>query len=428
MKATAKRIISLCLTLSVMLGTLFSLTSCLTFFTTIPDTGEGGSGGGTHIGGGETDGGTEKEEGDEEIPEFFPKGDGNIDSADLTSTSKALLSVVRIVSNFEKYSYSSTMSFKKEGSGVIYQLDRAAGDAYIITNYHVVYHGDSITSDKISEDIDLYLYGQEHENYKINATYIGGSLTQDLAVLRVTGSEVLKNSYALAATVGDSEALRPLDTVIAIGNPEGFGISVTSGIVSVDSESLAMLGADGKTALNLRVMRVSAAINEGNSGGGLFDGDGNLVGIVNAKRTGEEVDNIGYAIPINLAKNIADSIIYYCDGTSTALYKCVIGINLEAAVMGLVVDPDSGAITKVERVEISGIVSGCILEGRVGIGDVINSVTVDGVTTPVTRTHHIIDAMYRARVGSVISLSLTRGNIHLTVEVTVPESALTVVK
>ena len=436
-----KRILPLALAIVMTVASLASLTSCLTFI----GGGYGGEGssegtdGGSDAGnsgasGGESDGTGDSADGGSQAPEFLPREEGAADSVDLTSSSKALLSVVRIVSNYErKSSYSSTTTpFISEGSGVIYKLDRSAGDAYIITNYHVVYNSESITPDKISDEIDLYLYGQEDEKYKISATYVGGSMTQDLAVLRVEDSEVLKNSYALAATVGNSEALRPLDNVIVVGNPDGLGISVTSGIVSVDSEYLAMIGADGKTAIELRVTRVSAAVNTGNSGGGLFDSQGNLVGIVNAKRIGEsykeDIDNIGYALPINAAKTVADAIIHYCDGESTTLYRCLLGINLNAAVMGITVDPETGVITKVERVEIAGITAGCVLEGQVAVGDIINSITVDGAKTDVTRTYHVIDAMYNARVGSTVSLNLTRGDIDLTVEVTIPEGSLTEVE
>ena len=428
-KSTLGRILPLILALIL---TVSQLTSCLYLFGADFDTdaGEVEGDGSKDSSGGSSEGTDGTDEGGD-LPEFLPKDDEDLDSSAITQPTRALLSVVRIVSNFEKKTNYSTTPFKSEGSGVIYSLDREAGDAYIVTNYHVVYNN-TATPNKISRDIDLYLYGQENEKYKIDATFIGGALTQDLAVLRVEDSEVLKNSYAVAATLGDSDSLRVLDEVIVIGNPDGLGISATTGIVSVDSESLSMVGADGQSAIDLRVTRVSAAINQGNSGGGLFDSKGNLVGIVNAKRINEsyeeDIDNFGYALPINAVRVVADSIIHYCNGTDITLYRCLLGINLKAGVMGLEIDPETGVITKVERVEVSSISSGSILEGKVGVGDVISSITVDGKVTNVSRTYHIIDAMYEARVGSTVSLAITRGDIKLTVEVTVPERALVAVK
>ena len=94
-------------------------------------------------------------------------------------------------------------------------------------------------------------------------------------------------------------------SAIAIGNAQGLGISSTSGVVSVDSEYITMTAADGKTAVAFRVMRVDTAINSGNSGGGMYDDNGNLIGIVNAKIVYDGVENIGYAIPSNGAVSVA---------------------------------------------------------------------------------------------------------------------------
>ena len=68
----------------------------------------------------------------------------------------------------------------------------------------------------------------------------------------------------------------------------------------------------------MRLIRVDAAINSGNSGGGLYDLYGNLIGIVNAKRVSSSIDNVGYAIPINIASAIADQVIDQCDGDNKA--------------------------------------------------------------------------------------------------------------
>ena len=364
---------------------------------------------------------------------FYP-GINNSDDALSTATpaTRALLSVVSITANFQKYydygfyDDEELKDFSSEGSGVIYKLDREKGDAYIITNYHVVYNRSAISSGRISNNIQLYLYGQESEAYAIPATYVGGSLTNDIAVLRVEGSEVLKHSCAVAVDLGDSDSLFPTDPVLVVGNPEGLGISVTEGIVSIESEPLGMIGADGTTTITPRVIRVSAAINEGNSGGGLFDAAGKLIGIVNAKKTGSEIDNIAYAIPVNVAVGIAENLLYYCTPTDTSFYKCLLGIDLCANVTGLVID-EHGRPVKMEIVEIEKITS-AVAYDQLEIGDVITAITIDGERREISRVHHMIDFMLRARVGSTVVLEVERGEEKFNVTIVVPESALTKIK
>ena len=419
-----KRIISLILSVVLILGCLFSMSSCLSlfgFYTS--DSSQGNGQDGNNSGGG----GVINENADIPKTEYYPSiGGDDITPEFISESSRAILSVVSVYSTFEiSYGYPSysTESSTARGSGVIYKLDRENGNAYVITNYHVVYSTGTTSSDGISKDIRLFLYGQEADQYAIPATYVGGSMAQDLAVLKVEGSEVLKRSQALPAAVADSDKVSVLDTVIAIGNPEGLGISATNGIISVESETLAMIGADGRTTIQPRVMRVSAAINDGNSGGGLFNAKGELIGIVNAKRNGNYVDNIAYAIPSNVATRLADNIILYCDGsTNTAAKKAMIGIVMQANVMGVTIDAETGKVVRAEIVEIKEISSICTIPEKFAIGDRINSITIDGLTIPVTRVHHVVDSMLLARVGSVVTVNLTRGAETFDVTVTITEN------
>ena len=445
-----KRIISMALCLALLLGCVLSMSSCLYALGDLVDISINGkplgeseqrpadnNGGNT---GGDSQSSAEDGSGNGAggAIQFYPTIDGSdMPIESVSASTAALLSAVTVTSHFKKYSagdfgYSDSSDIKdysSEGSGVIYKLDREKGDAYIITNFHVVYEKNSITEGCIAESIELYLYGQESETYAIPATYVGGSMTNDIAVLKVENSEVLRKSYALAVSLGDSDSVAVMDSVVAIGNPEALGMAVTSGIVSVDSETLIMTGADGRTSISPRVMRISAAINEGNSGGGLFDASGKLIGIVNAKKTGSEIDNIAYAIPVNVAVGIAENIIHYCDGKdTTAFYKCMLGIQLTSKVMGLVIDEESGKAIKAELVEVDSLTETCITGDALATGDIITSVTVDGVTKQVTRIHHVIDHMLTARVGSSVTLNVTRGDQTFDVQITVPESALTLIK
>ena len=150
------------------------------------------------------------------------------------------------------YGSDTTTEYTSYGSGVIFEIDREAGDAYVFTNFHVVYNKDEVNTSGFSDTISLFLYGMEEAQYAIPAKVVGGSMNYDIAVLKVEGSEVLKNSLAVAATFGDSEKVRVKDEVFVVGNPEGYGISVTDGIISVESESLVMTGADERTSITDR--------------------------------------------------------------------------------------------------------------------------------------------------------------------------------
>lgn len=158
-------------------------------------------------------------------------------------------------------SNTSSKEYSASGSGVIYKIDKALGDAFIITNYHVVYDASSNSNNGISEDIKVYIYGSEIEENAIEATYVGGSLYYDIAVLRIEDSEILKNSSVRAVEISDSDNVTVGDNAIAIGNAQGYGISASFGIVSVDSEYITMTAADGKTSVSFRVMRIDTAVN-----------------------------------------------------------------------------------------------------------------------------------------------------------------------
>lgn len=428
----AKRIVALVLALSVVLGSMLSLSSCSADFkdwlenytkeednqsSALPDDGktEGDMENKPEDSTPSTDDNTSTDGGTTPPLAFngtlYP-GQGSVDIEYISPKNRTLLSTVVIQTKF-----GSTPS---AGSGVIYKLDKNTGDAYIITNYHLVYNKNygSCTS------VSLYLYGMVYTDYAIPATVVGGSVDYDIAVLKVTGSEILKKSYATDVSLGDSEGVRVFDEVFAVGNPEGFGMAVTEGIISVDSEGLDMTGADG-SSIKLRVMRISAAINEGNSGGGLYDEDSKLIGIVCAKRIGSDIDNMAYAIPVNLAKNLADNIIDNCNGTTaTKVQRAYIGVEITAKVIGLVADPTTGELYRAERVEVGEIKSDCIIKDEIKIGDAINSLTIDGVTVNVTRVHHITDHMLTARKGSEISVNVTRDGESFDIEFIVPISAI----
>lgn len=163
------------------------------------------------------------------------------------------------------------------GSGVI-----ISEDGYIITNYHVIDGASNVTV-TLRDGQTAY-----------TAAVIGSDKENDIALLKVDATGLSP------ATFGDSSTLAVGDYVVAIGNPLGeLGGTVTDGIISALAREVTIEGE------NMTLLQTNAQISPGNSGGGLFNASGELVGIVNAKDSATEVEGIGFAIPIN---NVLDII------------------------------------------------------------------------------------------------------------------------
>lgn len=223
---------------------------------------------------------------------------------------RSLMSCVAIFSGFNKYSFGKIETEYHAGGGVIVEMDKSAGDAYILTNCHVVY--DDSFANIYADEINISLYGNDEliSDYKtaqsIPAEIVGATLTYDLALLKVTDSDIIKNSDAVEATFCEEEEVYIGESVYAVGNPEGCGISLTEGIISKENEivSLNLSEKYSNTTKEYRVIRTDAAVNGGNSGGGLFNSDGRLVGIVNSKITEDGVENMGFALPASYVKRV----------------------------------------------------------------------------------------------------------------------------
>ncbi|MBP3305045.1 MAG: trypsin-like peptidase domain-containing protein [Oscillospiraceae bacterium] len=311
------------------------------------------------------------------------------------------------------------------GSGVIYQLDKEKGNAFIITNYHVVYSNSSNTPNGICEDIGVYLYGSEMEAMRIPAQYVGGSMNYDIAVLYIEDSELLRKSDALAVTVADSDGVSAGQAAIAIGNAEGEGISVTSGIVSKDSEQLTMTAADDVTSVTFRVMRIDTPVNPGNSGGGLFNDAGELIGIVNAKIIDSDVENIGYAIPTSVAIGAAQNIIDYCFGTECeSVQRPMLGVTIIISESRAVYNDETGKLELEETVEVYEVSEGGLMARLLEVGDILVSAELNGQAKTLTRQHQIIDLMVNARVGDEVHLTVLRDGDLINVVVVLTEECL----
>ncbi|MBQ4324185.1 MAG: trypsin-like peptidase domain-containing protein [Clostridia bacterium] len=343
------------------------------------------------------------------------------------TVAKAMLSTVAIQCAHQVLTegsggYYQTVAYSA-GSGVIYTLDKTAGEAYIITNFHVVYHALSTSDTGISHDIQVYLWGAAET---IPATYVGGSSMYDIAVLKVTGSEQLKASYAEPATLADSNGVCVGEGAYVVGNPAGLGISATAGIISVDSEYITMDSATGVPGVEYRVMRIDAAVNGGNSGGGLYNSEGKLLGIVNAKIQDTDIENIGYAIPVNVAVAIAENILDHA-ATYGCVRRALMGITIFAESSQMVYDTASGTVKMVQSIAVQTVNAGGLGEqAGIQVGDVLVSIQVgDRAVLDVTRQYQVIDELLWARAGTAVTVVVQRGGQSIPLSMTVTAAALT---
>ena len=176
-------------------------------------------------------------------------------------------------------------------------------------------------------------------------------------------------------------------------------------------------------------MRIDTAVNSGNSGGGLFNSRGELIGIVNAKIIDSNVENIGYAIPSNLATAVADNIITNCYNTSkTKVQRALIGVTVIATDSKAVYDTESGKVSIVEEITVNEVSYGSLSYGKLESGDVFVTAKLGETEIAITRQHQIIDLLLRAKVGDTVEFTVLRDGTPSTVSMTVTISAITEVQ
>ena len=345
----------------------------------------------------------------------------------VNTIARNMTSVVSIYCGFSQTVRSNPWTTQKRyyptaGAGVIIDLDKETGDALIVTNYHVIYDVDSDSKNGISDSIYLYTYGAYNaftgNQYSIpyadtkegglKATYVGGAMEYDIALLSITGSEKLKNSVATSARIAQSDEVQVGEKVFAIGNPDGAGIAATAGIISVESEYIYMSSTDGSSAVaQYRVMRTDAAINGGNSGGALFNAQGELIGITNAKNAGSEIDNMGYALPITQVKNLVQNILD--NRTESCAKVAAFGIMVQIVDSEAYYD-EFGMLKIREEFKIASVNEGAA-KGKLNVGDKIKSIKInDGEWVNFTRQYQLIDQLLCVRKGDTVTLKIVDSN------------------
>ena len=355
------------------------------------------------------------------LEDYFNSLDIELNSVE-KATNKALKSAVSIIA-VSPYQTGAQYYSRAGGAGVIYKMDETSNESYIITNYHVV--ATNTTLSGIANEIKIFQYGADmtvsakdknsyttsggnyyYSGYNfsssaVSATYVGGSNTFDIAVLKVETDDLLEvNPHACPVTVAEGYSIA--NTAIAIGNPNANGMSVTKGIVSVESENLVL------DNISYRVMRIDTAVNPGNSGGGLFNDKGELIGIVNAKMESITIDNIAYAIPYDNAIKVADNII-----DNGCVKKLYLGITVGVENSHAVYNPETHTTTLHDEFVVSDLDVG-------GVGDVlglevndrITSIVLDSKTYTIQRYFQVADLLLNVRAGSSITFIGTRNGVE----------------
>lgn len=260
-----------------------------------------------------------------------------------------------------------------------------SSDGYIVTNYHVI-------EAAYLEGFDLTVMLLSGEEYP--AEILGGDEDNDVALLKISGE-----AFPFAV-IGDYSAIQVGETVYAVGNPLGeLTYTMTSGIVSALDRAIAT---DANTVISM--FQTDAAINQGNSGGPVFNGRGEVIGIASAKYAASGVEGLGFAIPISDAMAIVDELARYGYVRGKPLMGITVG---SAAYYG--VEPDGALVLSVEP-------GSCAAAAGLREGDLITA--MEG--RPVAGTPELLAIKSEYRAGDTVTLTVLREEetleLHLTLD------------
>ena len=304
--------------------------------------------------------------------------------ADLVSPSVVVITTEQVV--YSQWSwYGQNQVESGAGSGVI-----ISSDGYILTCAHVVDGASNITVTINDKDY--------------TATLVGEDTTSDIAVIKIDANGLTP------ATVGDSDSLKVGQNVMAVGNPLGeLGGTVTGGMISALNRSVTIQGTNSTNTMSL--IQMDASVSPGNSGGGLFNMNGELVGIVNAKSSSSDAEGLGFAIPINDAIKVAQELLE--NGYVTG--RPYLGITYLA-----VTDAQTASQLGVNAygVYVVEVVKGGPAE-KAGLQAGDRIVSVDG--TEIASKDDLGTLMQKHAAGDTLSITIARDGQMQTVNVTLGE-------
>jgi len=321
------------------------------------------------------------------------------DAATKTSGDKKALSIMQIakqakpavvaISTEARISnqFGQTGIVDAAGSGFI-----ITANGYIVTNYHVVEGAQTISV--ALDDGQIF-----------KATIVGSDPRNDLSVLKIDGNNLP------TVTLGKSADLEVGELAVAIGNPLGeLSGTVTAGIISALDREVTIEG------VTMRLLQTDAAINSGNSGGALINSFGEVIGINNAKNAGDGVEGLGFAIPVDTAKPIIESLIRY--GYVQGRPKIGIGTRDITKQMAEYYKMPVGIYVSSVEANSAAAIAG------IKVGDVITK--ADGKETLTTEA--LNEAKTFHKVGDSMSITLVRDGQEMTVQLVLKEDLPTDIK
>ena len=304
--------------------------------------------------------------------------------ADLVSPSVVVITTEQVV--YSQWSwYGQNQVESGAGSGVI-----ISSDGYILTCAHVVDGASTITVTIGNKDY--------------TATLVGEDTTSDIAVIKIDADGLTP------ATVGNSDGLKVGQSVMAVGNPLGeLGGTVTGGMISALNRSVTIQGSSSVNTMSL--IQMDASVSPGNSGGGLFNMNGELIGIVNAKSSSSDAEGLGFAIPINDAIKVAQELLEngYVTGRP---YLGITYLAVEDAQTASQLGVNAYGVYVVEVVK-----GGPAEKAGLQAGDRI--VSVDG--TEIASKDDLGTLMQKHAAGDTLSITIARDGQMQTVNVTLGE-------
>ena len=304
--------------------------------------------------------------------------------ADMVSPSVVVITTEQVV--YSQWSwYGQNQVESGAGSGVI-----ISSDGYILTCAHVVDGASTITVTIGDKDYP--------------ATLVGEDTTSDIAVIKVEADGLTP------ATVGDSDGLKVGQSVMAVGNPLGeLGGTVTGGMISALNRSVTIQGSSSVNTMSL--IQMDASVSPGNSGGGLFNMSGELVGIVNAKSSSSDAEGLGFAIPINDAIKVAQELLEngYVTGRP---YLGITYLGVEDAQTAAQLGVNAYGVYVVEVVK-----GGPADKAGLKSGDRI--VSIDG--SEIGTKDDLSALMQKHTAGDSLAITIARGGQMQTISVTLGE-------
>ena len=286
-----------------------------------------------------------------------------------------------VSSNFSIYGMGTAKSeASASGSGII-----ISDDGYILTNNHIVATSSSESYYQVSDanKVTVTLYNDDTE---YEAKLVGKDEQTDLAVIKIEKTGLSKAEFA------DSDSIKVGEFAMAVGNPLGMQSSITCGVVSAVNREVT--DSDGK---KFTLIQTDAAINSGNSGGALVNGEGKVIGINTLKLSGTGIEGMGFAIPINSTTDITSQLIQYSKVKRP--YIGISGVDLDektAKVYNLVVGVYVKSIEDFSAAEKAGV----------KVGDVI--VEADG--KKITSMNELNEIKNSHKIGDELKIKVNRNN------------------